>query len=316
MKISVIGVGRVGSTLAYTLLLRGLADELVLVDEAHQVALGEALDLQHAEAFTSHPVIVRAGGVEDTAGSGVVVLACSVPWNPAYQDRFELGRDNLRLFRRIVPALARASPEAKMLVVTNPCDVMTYHAVGLSGFGPRRVFGTGTLIDSARFRTMLSAKMGIHPDDLRAYVLGEHGDSQFPVFSLAVAGATRIARDPDTHEVFRQASRVGFEVVHRKGHTSYAISMAAALVVEAIAWDTHRTMPLSVVVEGFLGVRDVCLSLPVVVGKDGIARVLEPELGDDEQAAFRRSAETVRQGIALSLEHGDPLVGQVSNLPI
>jgi hypothetical protein len=136
--------------------------------------------------------------------------------------------------------------------------------------------------------------------DLRAYTLGEHGDSQFPVFSLAVAGGTRIAETDATHEVFRQASRSGFEVVRLKGHTNYTIGMAAALVIEAIAWDTRRTMPLSVRIDGFLGVRDVCLSLPVVVGRSGITRVLEPKLGDEEAAAFRRCAEIVREAIRQS----------------
>jgi L-lactate dehydrogenase len=301
MKVSVIGVGRVGSTLAYTLLLRGLADELVLVDRQPGVAEGEALDLDHAEAFTAHPVAVRAGGLADTAGSDVVVLACSVPWSADYTSRFDIGRDNLAIFQDVVPPLAEASPRAKILVITNPVDVMTWHAIRLSGFEPGRVFGTGTLVDSARFRMLLSEKMGIHPDDLRAYTLGEHGDSQFPVFSLAVAGGTRIAENDATHEVFRQASRSGFEVVRRKGHTNYTISMAATLVIEAIAWDTRRTMPLSVRIDGFLGARDVCLSLPVVVGRAGVTRVLEPKLGEEESASFRRCAEIVREAIQRSM---------------
>jgi len=301
MKISLVGLGRVGSTLAYTLLLRGLADELLLVDANEKVAIGEALDLQHAEAFTSHPMIVRPGTIAETAGSDVIVLSCSVPWNPNYTSRFDLGRDNLRLFRQVVPPLAEVSPDAKMLVITNPVDVMTYHAIKLSEFGPKRVFGTGTLIDSARFRTMLSARMGIHPDDLRAYILGEHGDAQFPLFSTAVAGGSRILCDEVTEEVFREASRAGFDVVHQKGHTNYAISMAATLVIEAIVWDTRRTMPLSILIDGFLDVRDVCLSLPVVVGKDGITQVLRPKLPEEEAAAFRRCAEVVREGINRSL---------------
>ena len=300
MKVSLIGMGRVGSTLAYTLLLRGLAEELVLVDSKHEIADGERLDLEHAEGFTSHPIVVRAGGIDETGGSDVIAITCSVPWSTSYTSRFDIGRDNLRIFQEIVGPLAKASPQAKLLVISNPVDVMTYHAIRLSGFPPSRVFGTGTLIDSARFRTMLSARMGIHPDDLRAYILGEHGDSQFPVYSVAVAGGTRIVEDAATDAIFHEASRSGFEVVHRKGHTNFAISMAATLVIEAIAWDTRRTMPLSVRVDGFLGVRDVCLSLPVVVGRAGITRVLEPQLGEAEAAAFRRCAQIVRQGIEAS----------------
>lgn len=301
MKISLVGVGRVGSTLAYTLLLRGLADELVLLNRTEEIAIGEALDLEHAEAFVGHPMVVRHGDVNDTSGSDIIVMSCSVPWNQDYTSRFDIGYDNLRLFREIVPALARTSPDAKLLIITNPVDVMTYHAIKLTGFGPERVFGTGTLIDSARFRTMLSARMRIHPDDLRAYILGEHGDSQFPLLSMVVAGGAHIAEDKVVHDIARQASRAGYNVVRQKGHTSYAISMAAGLVIEAIVWDTHRTMPLSVLVDGFQDVHDVCLSLPVVMSKDGITQVLEPEMQEDEVRAFRKCAAIVRQGIERSL---------------
>jgi len=301
MKISLVGLGRVGSTLAYTLLLRGLADELVLLDCNREVAKGEALDLQHAEAFISHPTAVRDGDVNDTRGSDIIIITCSVPWNQDYTSRFDIGKDNLKLFQEIVPPLAEASSDAKVLVITNPVDVMTYHVIKLTGFGAERVFGTGTLIDSARFRTMLSARMGIHPDDLRAYILGEHGDTQFPLFSMAMVGGSHILEDKTTHEIFRHASRTGLDVVHKKGHTNYAISMAAALTIEAIVWDTRRTMPLSVLVDGILDVHDVCLSLPVVMGKDGITKVIEPELGEDEVGAFRQCAEIVRQGIERSL---------------
>ncbi len=301
MKISLIGTGRVGSTLAFQLLLRGLGKELVLFDRNREIAEGEALDLRHAEAFTGHPTVVRAGDLDDTAESDVIVISCSVPWKEEYTSRFDIGRDNLEIFKPLVPRLAEASPGASILVVTNPVDVMTYHAVRLSRLGPNRVFGTGTLIDSARFRAMLSARLKIHADDLRAYVLGEHGDSQFPVFSMAVAGGARIAKDDATHEIFRRASRAGHRVMDRKGHTNFAISMAATLVIEAIAWDTHGTMPLSVTVDGFLGVDDVCLSLPVVVGKHGITRVLHPDLDQTEAEAFHRCVRIVQQGIEQSL---------------
>ncbi|MCX7848160.1 MAG: lactate dehydrogenase [bacterium] len=304
MKVAIVGVGRVGATLAFLLVERGIVDELVLVDADARVAEGEALDLVHAQAFTHHRTNVSAGSVEETAGSDIIVLACSAPWRGEYKSRFELGRANMGIFRELVPVLAERSPGAKMLVISNPADVMTYHTLRLSGFGWERVFGTGTLIDSARFRMLLSRALGIHPDDVRAYILGEHGETQFPEFSLAVVGGTRIVDDAGTRALFRETTRAGFEVVERKGHTSYAISMAAALVIEAIALDTRRTMPLSVLVDGYLGVRDVCLSLPVVVGRSGIVRVLYPELSGEEAAAFRRCAEVVRAGIDETLGGG------------
>jgi L-lactate dehydrogenase len=301
MKVSIIGVGKVGATLAYTLTIRGLADELVLMDPRPEIAEGEALDLLHAEAFTEHRVSVRAGDSEATAGSDMLILACSAPWKSTYTSRLELARENTRLFTALIPGLVERSPAVKLLVVSNPVDVMTYHALRISQLPAGRVFGTGTLIDSARFRAMLSAKVGIHPDDLRAYILGEHGDSQFPVLSLAQAGGERLEESVGAGQLAEDASRSGYAVVDQKGYTSFAISMAAALVVEAVAWDTRRTMPLSVRVDGYLGVKDVCLSLPVVVGREGVTRLLHPKFRDEEAEAFRRCAGIVSEAIRVSL---------------
>lgn len=300
MKISIIGIGHVGSTLAYTLLQRSLGNELVLVGHNTQITEGHALDLEHAKAFTNHPVTIRHGNIEDTAASDIIVLTASVPWDNRYTSRFDIGHDNFAIFKKIVPSLAQISPEAKILVITNPVDVMTYHTLKLSGFPATQVFGIGTLIDSARFRTLLAANIGIHPDDLRAYILGEHGETQFPVFTLAMTGGTRIVANDVTNNIFQQTSRAGFEVIHRKGHTNFAIRMAAALVIEAIVWDTRRTMPLSILIENFLGINTLCLSLPVVVGKTGITQILKPDLSEVEIEAFQRCAKSVQEGITMN----------------
>ena len=301
MRIAIIGIGRVGAQAAFTIALRGLADELLLVDAAPAVAAGEALDLVHAEAFMAHPLNVRTAAIDEVTDCDVLVLSCSAPWRQDYTSRFDLGRENLRLFSGILPPLARANPRAKFLVITNPVDVMTHHVLRLTGAAPERVFGTGTLIDSARFRSLLSARLGIHADDVRAYILGEHGETQFAVFSAAFAGGAPIPHDDGAREAFEQARTGGWQVVRQKGHTSYAIALAAALVVEAIAWDTRRTMPLSVACGGRYGLDDVCLSLPVVVGRQGVVRVIEPRLNEAELAALHRCGQVVREGIALSM---------------
>ncbi|MBV6639064.1 MAG: hypothetical protein KI791_00030 [Cyclobacteriaceae bacterium] len=302
MKISLIGMGRVGSALAYTILLRGLADELVLVDKNPNISTGEALDLQHAEAFTDHQMNIYGGEINDTIKSDILVICSSVQWNPSYTSRFDIGHDNLKLFKTIIPPLTNISPDAKLLIITNPVDVMTYHAIKLSGFESHRVFGSGTLIDSARFRTLLSQKTGIHPDDLRAYILGEHGDSQFPLFSMAMAGGSKISEDKISREIYEKTRKAGHEVMDKKGHTNYAISMSAALIIEAIVWDSHRTIPVSLLVNGYLDEYDVCLSLPAVIGKNGISKVIEPVLKKGEVMAFHQCAETVREGIRQSQE--------------
>lgn len=297
MKISIIGLGRVGSTLAYTVMIKELCDELILVNRSPEVAIGDAKDLQHALPFIERQMIIDAGGIPETADSDIVVMCASGRTPKNMRSRLELGPANAKLFEQLIPALAKASPQAKLIIVTNPVDALTYYAIKLSAYPPSRVLGTGTLIDSARFRSMLSAEVGIHPDDLRAYILGEHGPSQFPALSLAQAGGEAIEDTRGRRRMFDQAVDAGFEVFRCKGYTNYAIAMAAALIIESIAFDKRHTMPISTLIDGYLGVRDVCLSVPVVVGREGITRVLQPDLNEPEIEAFRASAATVRKAI-------------------
>lgn len=297
MKITVVGIGRVGSTLAYTLVMRGLCDELLLINRRREIAEGDAHDLRHACAFVDKQIEVNAGTLADSAGSDIIALCASVPLHGHDTDRLALGPGNAALFNELVPALATASPDAVFVVLTNPVDIMTYHTIRLSGFPPRRVIGTGTLIDSARFREMLSDEIGIHPDDLRAYILGEHGPHQFPALSLAQVGGERIEDNEYRRQMFRDAVEAGHNVLRAKGYTNYAIAMAASLIIEAVVHDTRRTMPVSTLIDGWLGVNDVCLSLPVVIGRDGITRVLHPELDGSEREAFQQAAAAVSEAM-------------------
>lgn len=306
MKVSIIGLGRVGSTLAHTLVLKELVSELVLVGRRFDQALGDALDLHHAQLFVDNPIHIRAGEVADTAGSEVVAICASRPWKDGFMDRLQAAADNTRLFEEILPRVAAAAPEAKLLIVTNPVDVLTYHAIRITGFPPSRVLGTGTLVDSARFRALLSDEVQIHPADLRAYVLGEHGDSQFAAFSCAEAGGEQIEAGEKRRRLFEVAKEAGLDVFRKKGFTNYAIATAAAYIIRCIALDTHHTVPVSLLIDGYLGVSNVCLSLPAVLGRAGITRVLHPPLDDDEAEAFRRSAAVVRQAIERSMPGVQP----------
>lgn len=298
MKISIVGTGRVGSTLAYTLVLRGLADELVLASRRPSIAAGEAADLRHALAFTEHAMRIGGGEIADTADSDLIVLCASVPWPTGERNRAALAVGNARLFSELVPSLAAASPNTILLVVSNPVDALTWHTWRLSGLPPARVIGTGTLVDSARYRALLSRELGIHPDDLRAYVLGEHGPTQFPALSLAQTGGEPIRDDAAHRRLFDDAVADGKLVFEAKGYTSFAISMGATLIIQAIARDTRRTLPVSTRINGWLGVRDVCLSVPVVIGRAGVLRVLEPPLSEAEASAFRDSAQAVRATVS------------------
>lgn len=292
MKISIVGLGRVGTATAFTLVTRGLARELVLVGRDRERAAGEAADLSHAAAFV-RPIKVVAGAIEDAAGSDIVILTASA--RDQGGGRLALAGENAAIFREVVPAIARAAPNSILLVVTNPVDVMTYIALRSSGFTWQRVIGTGTLIDTGRFRSILSEAWGINSLDLRAYILGEHGESQFPALSVASAGGVRF----DEHDAFVQKSadlarNAGHEVFRRKGYTNFAIALATAMIVEAIATDSHSILPVSTLIDGYLGVKDVCLSVPCVVGREGVVRMLPVDLNSIESELFRRSAALLR----------------------
>lgn len=298
MKISIFGVGRVGSTVAYTLVMAGYASELVLVNRSARVAEGEALDLRHASALVEVPVEVRAGSVTETANSDLIIVTASVPLPAPAAPRATMARGNTELFEAEIGALASASPGAVMLVVTNPVDVMTAVAWKLSGFPAQRVVGTGTLIDSVRFRSLLSREVGIHPDDIRAYILGEHGEHQVPALSLALSGGEWVGGSDAAQALFLETVGLGYEVIQRKGHSNYAIALACRLIVEAIAHDSMRTLPITTRVDGYLGVEDVFLSVPAVVGRAGVVRTLHPALSAPEAESFRAAAAAVRGVLA------------------
>ena len=295
MKIAIVGIGRVGSSLAYALVMRGLCDELLLINRRREIAAGDAHDLRHAVAFVDRRIEVYAGDIADSAGADIIAICASVPLKEQTTDRLALGPGNAELFKQLVPQLTAASPNAVFVVLTNPVDIMTYLTLQLSDLPPRRVMGTGTLIDSARFREMLSDEIGIHPDDLRAYILGEHGPHQFPALSQAQVAGERIEDNDQRRQMFRDAVEAGHNVLRAKGYTNYAIAMAATLIIEAMVHDTRRTMPVSTLIDGWLGVEDVCLSLPVVIGREGITRVLHPELNAAERQSFQQAADAVRE---------------------
>ncbi len=298
LKVSIIGVGHVGATIGYALVLRGACDEIVLVNRSAERAMGEAADLRHATAFAARAMSIHAGGIEATEGSDLVIVSASVRTNGPGSGRDDLLLGNAEIMRMWITKLVELNPQAIFLIVTNPVDTMTYLAWRTSGLPASRVIGSGTLIDSARFRSGLSRYLQIHPEDIRAYVLGEHGDSQFPALSVAATGGQRLDEDPNFAELFDETVSSAHEIFRIKGYTNYAIASATHMIAEAILTDSHRTLPVSSLIDGYLGVRDVCLSIPCVIGRAGIVRQLYPELSIEEASRFRESAEKVRRNIA------------------
>ena len=294
MKISVVGMGRVGGATAFALVARGVPQELVLVGRTREKTLGDAYDLLHASAFVRR-MQIRAGELADAAGSDIILICVSAVTDTA-GDRQAGAAANARLLRELIPVLTEGSPQAVFVVMTNPVDVCAYITLRSSGLPAAQVLGTGTLIDTGRFRSLISQETGINTNDIRAYILGEHGETQFPALSVASAGGVRI--DPDDASVrahFEEARLGGHRVMQYKGYTNYAVAMSATLICEAIATNAHSILPVSTLVDGFKGISDVCLSLPCVIGSRGVEQVLSIDLNDEETRLLQQSAAVLRE---------------------
>ena len=304
-RIVIIGAGRVGSTFAYTLLLEGLASEIVLVDVNRERAEGEAMDLGHAVPLT-HPARVWVGDYSDCGGAALTGITGGAAQQPG-EGRLELAQRNAEIFREAVPRIAAANPGGMLLVATNPVDVLTYAALKLSGLPAERVIGSGTVLDTARFRYLLSQHYRVDARSVHAHVIGEHGDSEVPVWSLAnIAGmplgrfcvAHGLEHDPAAMEsYFLQTRDAAYGIIERKGATYYAIGAALARIVEAVLRDQKSVLSVSSLVQGAYGIEDVALSLPSVVGSGGVERVIRLDLTPEETERLRGSAETIRRTI-------------------
>jgi L-lactate dehydrogenase len=302
-RIAIVGAGAVGATLGYALMIRGQADELVLIDINRAKAEGEAMDLRHGLPFV-RPVDVHVGDYADCAGADVVVITAGAASRPG-ETRLDLAARNAAIFRQIVPEILRYNAEGILLVVTNPVDVLTHLTIKLSGYPAGKVLGSGTVLDSARFRYLLAEHCGVDPRNVHAYIIGEHGDSEVPVWSLSNIAGTRLTdycvvcrRDCEgipKDEIFSQVRDAGYQVIQRKGATYYAVGLAVASIVESILRDQHSILPVSSLMQGQYGLEDVCLSLPAVVGRDGVVQVLELPLDGEELAGLRRSAGVLQE---------------------
>jgi L-lactate dehydrogenase len=312
-RVAVVGTGNVGSTFAYALLLSGLAAEIVLVDVDRARAEGEAMDLNHAVPF-AHPTRIWAGGYDDCAGAGVTVITAGANQKPG-ETRLDLVRRNAVIFREIIPKVARANPDGILLIATNPVDALTYASVKLSGLPKTRVIGSGTILDTARFRHLLSRHFEVDARSVHAFIVGEHGDSEVPVWSLANIAGMRLdafcaANDVPLNraaldDIFIQTRDAAYRIIERKGATYYAVAAGLMRIVEAILRDQSTVLSVSSLVDDDVsfGVGEVCLSLPTVIGRGGVERVLRLELSPSEADALRRSADILRATIGqLGLE--------------
>src|SRR5579872_5950102 len=306
VRIAVVGLGNVGSTFAYALLLSGLAAEIVLIDAKRSKAEGEAMDLNHTVPF-AHPTRIWAGGYEDCAGAAITVVAAGANQKPGGESRLALLQRNADIFTQIIPAVVAHNPHDLLVIATNPVDVLTYTSYKLSGFPAQRVIGSGTILDTARFRYLLSEYFGVDARSVHAYIIGEHGDSEVPVWSLANIAGVRL-RDfcavsgcaYDAHameEIFQSTRDAAYHIIERKGATYYAVAAGILRIVEAILRNQKTVLSVSSLVTDYYGISDICLSLPSVVGRGGIEKVLHVELDEAEVRNLKHSANVLKDTI-------------------
>lgn len=304
MKVSVIGGGgRVGSNTLYALQLGGIAKELVVIDVAKELAEGEALDLRHGASLSAAQRI-SAGDTSTAAGSDVVIITAGLRRKPD-ESRLELINRNVSLFRSILKELSTVSlPEhAVLLVVSNPVDILTYVAVKEFSLPATQVIGLGTVLDTIRFRSLLAEHFGVAATDMKALILGEHGDSMVPIWSTANANGVPLQSLPNynresAQEIFEFTRKSGAEVIRLKGGAGYAVGVAIREVVHAILLDTQQILPVSTLQTGLYGIEDVCLSVPTVVGRRGVQKQIEMALANDELQALRHCAKVLKQTLA------------------
>lgn len=301
IKIVVVGAGSVGVTTAYALLLSGLAAEIVLIDIDKNRAIGEVMDMSHAAHFAQ--ARVRVGEYEDCAGATAVIVTAGVNQKPG-QTRMDLIKTNYGVFKSIIPQIAHHAPDTVLVIATNPVDVLTHAAHRLSGFPVERVIGSGTAMDTTRFRHELSKHFGVNPRNVHAVIIGEHGDSQLPVWSLASIAGMRlrdyasqkgVAYNEEAMDACsKRTKEAAYEIIQRKGKTNYGVASVLVSILEPIVTNGDALVTVSRV-GNYAGVEDVALSMPCKLNRNGAHQDVPLLLDDSEKAALRKSAESIKE---------------------
>ncbi len=297
-KCGIIGVGNVGASTAFSLMKSGLFREMVLIDINQERAKGEAADLNHGLPFLA-PMEIYAGDYRDLRDAGIVIITAGAAQGPG-ETRLDLVKANARIFNTIVAEICKYNTECILLVVTNPVDVLTEVTRRISGFSPSRVIGSGTVLDTARLKYLLGKRMGVDSRNVHAFIIGEHGDSELPVYSSAnISGIDLDSfcengngsfREHELDDLFVLVRDAAYEIIRAKGATYYAIAEAVRRIVTAIVRDENAILPVTVRAKGHYGLGEISISLPAVVGRAGILRVLDMPLSEKEQTLLKRSA--------------------------
>ena len=301
-KVGLIGTGFVGSSFAYALMQRRIASELVLIDSNREKAIGEMMDLNHGLSFTK-PMKITSGHYPDLAGSKVVVITAGASQRPG-ESRLDLLSRNASIFRSIIPQVVKNNPGGIILIATNPVDILTYISLKEANLSPAKVIGSGTILDTSRFRFLLGQYYEVDTRSVHAYIVGEHGDSEIPLWSMANIGGVRLHEfaplknkqydQEEMNTLFVSVRDAAYEIIKRKDASYYAIGLGLLSIVEAILGNYRSVLSISTLMTGQYGVRDICLSLPSVVGENGIEEILTIPMNAEEQEGFRASADKLK----------------------
>ena len=300
----IIGVGQVGLACAYSLLIQDCFDELILQDLAREKTEGEVYDFLSGMPFLP-PTDLKVGTVADEGrDADLVIITAGAAQKPG-ETRLNLVERNVAIFKSILADVVKYCPNAILLIVSNPVDIMTYVTLKISGFPSSRVIGSGTVLDTARFRTVLAKRLDIDARSVHAYIVGEHGDSELPIWSTANVAGVKIvpngwenldsAEQKDLTTAFELVKNAAYEIIKRKGYTSYGIGLAVTDIVKAILRSQERVLTVSSLVDGLYGIKDVCLGLPTVVNEKGVLKTVNLKLNEAEESQLRNSAKLLRE---------------------
>ncbi len=317
-KAAIIGCGFVGASIAFTLMQRSVFSELVLIDTNRQRAEGEALDISHGLPYSA-PMEIYAGGYDDIVDAALIIITAGANQKEG-ETRLDLIDRNLKIFSNIIPQIKKRNCKGILLIVSNPVDILTYAAIKMSGFPPERVIGSGTVLDTARLKYLLSRQLDVDARSVHGVIIGEHGDSELAVWSGANISGIDLSHFCELRNVensraieqkiYTEVRDSAYEIISRKGATYYGIAMAVAKIAESITRDEHSIMPVSTLLTGQYGIKDICLSVPSIVGSKGVEKVLEISLSGTEQRELTASA------LALSeaAEHADRAAKEIEGL--
>lgn len=306
-KVMLIGCGMVGMSYAYALLNQNIVDELVLVDVNKEKAIGEAMDLNHGLAFASSSMKIYAGDYSDAKDTDLIVIAAGVNQKPG-ESRIDLLSRNTAVFKSIIDPVVEAGFNGIFLIATNPVDIMSEITLKLSGFSPDKVIGSGTTLDSARLRYLIGEKLKVDPRNIHAYVIGEHGESEFVPWSQAHVSTVSLdelkakhperSEDLDMSEIEAEVRNSAQKIIAAKKATYYGIGMALVRITKAIFSDEHSILTISSLVDGPYGIKGAYLGLPCIVGREGRVKLLELDLTEEEQKKLEKSAAVIKEAFS------------------